>query len=188
MGRFKVQELQLWGESPALLPIPKMLLTEVVLKHHAFVPQVNPVRVPLAYMTSSLGKICVEICFWHYRSITHTIDFLLALVLIAISKPPYNIGTIEHTSLLFFSSLCYCLLPTVDLLAIFVSLSTVDSLGSSLSTEKSIKQLIILLVTQPVPKPSFRSHCFNNLLSSFIESEFMSFGLQSTTKRTKTVG
>jgi len=82
----------------------------------------------------------VEICFWHYRSITRTIDFLLALVLIAISKPPYNIGTIEHTSLPFFSSLCFCLLPTVDLLATCVLLSTVDSLGSLLSTEKSIKQ------------------------------------------------
>jgi len=29
----------------------------------------------------------VEIYFWHYRSITRTIDFLLALVLIAISNP-----------------------------------------------------------------------------------------------------
>src|SRR5437588_6841597 len=104
----------------------------------------------------------VEICFWRYRSITRTIDFLLALVLIAISKPPYNIGTIEHTSLPFSSSLCFCLLPTVDLLETCVSLSTVDSLGSSLSTEKSIKQFIVLLVTQPVPKPSFHSHCFNS--------------------------
>jgi len=107
----------------------------------------------------------LALCFWHYRSITRTIDFLLALVLIAISKPPYNIRTIEHTSLPFFSSLCFCLLPTVDLLAICVSLSTVDSLGSSLSTEKLIKQFIILLVTQSVPKPSFRSHCFNKTTS-----------------------
>jgi len=86
--------------------------------------------------------LTVEICFWRYHSITRTIDFLLTLVLIAISKPPYTIGTIEHTSLPFFSSLCFCLLPTVDLLAICVSLSTVDSLGSSLSTEKLIKQFI----------------------------------------------
>jgi len=107
----------------------------------------------------------VEICFWHYRSITRTIDFLLALVLIAISKPPYNIGTIEHTSLPFFSSLCFCLLPTVDLLATCVSPSTVDSLGSLLSTEKSIKQFIILLVTQPVPKTIIPFSLFQQVMS-----------------------